>query len=192
MAHLSALKSSVHVFGQLSSNQLKNELNDKTNSFSHFFTKPYRKPLGEGTEYAFQKMSEQKASLEEIVSFIDKGMNHDEVLVEDKKPDTTPCRKCMNETLAAYSSDNLVLIPDKKSRRNYIKTLFRHMDTLARLQLYFKTRHSGLQVVSKLDQKSSLSGVKALNPFVVLKDDISVIFGRLLFEWNMPPKRFVI
>ena len=166
-------------------------MHDNTTSFSHFFTRSYRKPRGEGTELTFQKLTQQKSMLEEIVSYIDEGVNEDEVLREDKSPEATLCRNCMNNTLAAYSSESLVLIPEDRARRNYIKTLFRHSDTLARLQLYFRTRHVGVQVISKLEQKSSLSGVKACNPFVVLKDDISVIFGRLLFEWNMPPRRFV-
>lgn len=193
MNHLSALKSSVHLYGQLDSGALKNELNDQTKSFSHFVTKPYRKCHGEGTALTLNKLSEQKTSLEEIVSFIDEGTNGDGALSEDKKSDSTPCRRCINETLEAYSSDSLLLIPEDRARRNYIKTLFRHMDTLARLQLYFKTKHTGgVQATSKSEQKSSLSGVKAVNPFVVLKDDISVIFGRLLFEYSMPPKRFVL
>ena len=191
MTHLVALKSTVHIYSQLNSNQLRDEMNDKTKSFSHFFTRSYRKHRGETTEYTFQKLTQQKASLEEIVRFIDEGVNEDEALCEDNKSETNPCRKCMNDTLAAYSSDSLVLIPEERARRNYIKTLFRHMDTLARLQLYFRTKHSGTHNVSKLEQKSSLGGIKAINPFVVLKDDISVIFGRLLFEWNMPPKRFL-
>ena len=190
--HLASLKSSLHAYSQVTSKQLRDEMNDKTTSFSHFFTRSYRKPRGEGTELAFQKLTQQKSVLEEIVSYIDEAMEENEALREDKNSETNACRTCMNDTLAAYSSDSLVLIPEEKARRNYIKTLFRHIDTLARLQLYFKTKHTGVQSVSKLEQKSSLSGVKACNPFVVLKDDISVIFGRLLFEWNMPPKRFVL
>ena len=191
MGHLSALKSSIHVYSQTSSNQIRDDMNDYMKSFSHFFTKSYRKPRGEDTELAFQILAQQKVALQDIVSYIDEGMNENEVLREDKTPETNACRKSMNNTLAAFSSDSLVLIPQEKTRRNYIKTLFRHMDTLARLQLYFKTKHNGVQGASKLEQKSSLSGVQACNPFVVLKDDITVIFGRLLFEWNMPPKRLV-
>ena len=188
---LGVLKTSLSLFTQLETNTTKNVLNDTSSSFSHFLTLPYHQQFEGETESNFSKLAEQKGCLESIVKFLDDEVIATAILAEEKNTEGNLCRKSINETLSAFSSDNLVLIPEEMPRRNYIKTLLRHVDTLARLQLYFKTRHTGKQRLVKFEQQSSLAGIKAANPFVVLKDDICDIFGRLLFEWSMPPKRYV-
>eukprot|EP00795_Rhopilema_esculentum_P014543 gene14543-5610_t len=186
---LGVLKTSLSLFTQLETRTMKNVLNDTSSSFSQFLTQPYHQQFEGETESNFSKLAEQKGCLESIVQFLDDEIIATAILAEEKNTEGNLCRQSMNETLSAFSSDNLVLIPEGMPRRNYIKTLFRHVDTLARLQLYFKTRHTGKQRFVKFEQQSSLGGIKAANPFVVLKDDICDIFGRLLFEWSMPPKR---
>ena len=188
---LNSLKSNIQLFSQIESNAVINEFNDKPSSISLLLTRSYRKLNGEELGNDFMKLSKQKDCLQDIIGFIDLIDNADSntVLSEDKSNEPSLCRKSINDTLSAFSTDKLVLIPESMPRRDYIKTLFRHIDTLSRLQLFFKTKHSGVQGMARLEQHTSMGNIKAVNPFIVLKDDISDIFGRLLFEWGMPPKR---
>ena len=186
---ISRLKALVAFYGQLENKTAKNELNNKTEDFSSLFCQGYGRLHAESIEQDFQKIAKQRESFEQLAEFIKYlEIEPTTTLIEDRKNEVNVCKKFMNENSSAFSTDKLVFLRGSAPKRDYIKTLFKHVDTLSKLQLHCKSRHSGLHGVPKQGQ-SSFGNVKAVNPFVVLKDNISDIFGRLLFDWNMSPKR---
>ncbi|XP_057314867.1 zinc finger FYVE domain-containing protein 26-like [Hydractinia symbiolongicarpus] len=85
---------------------------------------------------------------------------------------------------AIFNSDTCAQINGINTAHDYFKALFKYVKSLSSLQLYYKNRNN-----DHVDNIRPLSTSKAANPFLIFNESISTIFGRLLFEWGMSPKR---
>eukprot|EP00794_Sanderia_malayensis_P003215 gene3215-3692_t len=194
-ALLHRIKLLVELYGRMEANLVQNEFDSNpVSSVSDFLRLGYRQMTAGAIELDFQRIARQRESVHQLTEFITAQEMTATTLIEDRGGnDVSSCRKYMNENLSSFSVEKLVFNLEDAPKRDYIKILFRHIDTLARLQLHCESRHRlhGAASLKGTGQQSSFGNIKATNPFVVLKDNMSDIFARLLFEkkYTISPKR---
>lgn len=91
-----------------------------------------------------------------------------------------------NETnlLKVFSSEAVVQFNQIEMPCDYLKSLFRYTKNLAGLQLYFETKSDKEGAASE-----TVRPLKVANPYLIFNENISTIFGRLLFDWNVSPRK---
>ena len=124
-------------------------------------------------------------SLSDQVSFVQETYPE---LVEEHV-DETSLKEKANNLYAVFNPDTTAQINHITSSRDYIRALFKYVHSVATLQLFYKSKHTTDSGGVSGEGSRSFVARKAVNPFLVLKEDISMTFGRLLFEWGMSPKR---
>ena len=89
-----------------------------------------------------------------------------------------------NNLLKIFSSEAVSQFNQIETPLDYLKSLFRYTKNLAGLQLYFETKPDKETVTSE-----SVRPLKVANPYLIFNEKISTIFGRLLFDWDVSPRK---
>jgi len=93
-------------------------------------------------------------------------------------------KEAENNLLAVFSSDAMIQFNQTTISYDYLKSLFRYVKNLAGLQLYYETKP-----VKETKTSEPVRPLKVANPYVLFNESISTIFGRLLLDWKLSPKK---
>ena len=96
-------------------------------------------------------------------------------------------KEAENNLLTVFSSDSMTQFNETSISYDYLKSLFRYVKNLAGLQLYYETKPDTKETTAE-----GVRPLKVANPYVLFNERISTIFGRLLFDWKLPPKKLEV
>lgn len=140
----------------------------------------------ENLQFHESKLSQSKTLFKILSGTIDvlQSTIHDlREPISDDKPEIS-LRETSKDLFAVLDPETLSDLNHTSSTCDYLKTLFKYVNNLSGLQLYYQTK-----VGMETDPTEAVRPLKVANPFVVFNESISTIFGRLLFEWNLNPKK---
>ena len=109
--------------------------------------------------------------------------------LREPRPTDSPdvsLKETENNLLAVLSSDAVSEFNQTDVSYDYLKSLFRYVKHLAGLKLYFETKSESEKEGGTQEQVRPL---RVANPYLIFNEKISSIFGRLLFDWNVSPKK---
>lgn len=141
----------------------------------------------ESLQFHETKLSQSKYLFKVLSGTIDvlQSTIHELREPEDGDKPETKLKETSKELLALLDSEALSELNQISSTYDYLKTLFKYVNNLSGLQLYYQTKVGAVET----DATDSVRPLKVANAFVVFNESISTIFGRLLFEWNLNPKK---
>ena len=89
-----------------------------------------------------------------------------------------------NKLLKVFSTEAVSQLNQIEMPLDYLKSLFRYTKNLAGLQLYFETKPD-----KDASTPEPVRPLKVANPYLIFNEKISTIFGRLLFDWDVSPRK---
>lgn len=139
--------------------------------------------IGSFSDTLFQ---EGKDSFDELNTFIrNLYENYTELIEENTCTDDSDIMSKAKYLFSIFTPETIEKLNNISSVYDYMKSLIKYVNKFSRWQLNYKANDE----VDVASEQSTTRILKAANPFLVFNEDISNTFGRLLFDWGVPPKK---